>query len=240
MGNTSSKGLFIFTLSFMIGVETASAMWPPFHYGDIAVFPHLVGIADLIFTGTPVSTNGDVSAEFIVDEVLWGHVTGTNITVRDYSPYHNPAYQLGEKYLVGAFTNDWWINRYDFGPNNALLHFVPATNPPPTGIFFNDYLLLYRHHSVIPFSSIEYGGTNYWEGTRTLITNLLDVGRVRCDEGKVREIVESAINDAGNSRRLPLFVIRKMMLYKAFRYDWEDFLSQPHDPRIGQEIMTWP
>ena len=120
------------------------------------------------------------------------------------------------------------MNKYTFGPNNALLHFVPATNPPPTGIFFNDYLLLYRHHSVIPFSYMEYGGTNYWEGTRILITNLIDVGRVQCDEGKVREIVESIINDSNNTRRLPQIVIRKMMIYKTFRYDWEDYLKQPH------------
>ena len=219
MRGHSLKGLSIISLSLIIGIRAAGTVWPPFHYGDIAVFPHLVGIADFIFTGTPVATNGDASAEFIVDEVLWGNATGTNITVRDFSPYHNPAYQLGEKYLVGAFTNDWWMKRYTFGPNNALLHFIPATNSPPTGVFFDDYLLLYRHHSAIPFSYIEYDGTNYWEGTRAFITNLIDVGRVQCDEEKVREIVESIVNDKGNSRRLPSVIIRKTILYKAFRYD---------------------
>jgi len=92
------------------------------------LFPHLVGIADFIFTGTPVATNGDVSAEFIVDEVLWGKA----------------------------------------------------------------------------------------------------IGRVQCDERKVREIVESIINDGNNTRRLPQIVIRKMMIYKTFRYDWEDSLKQSH------------
>lgn len=75
---------------------------------------------------------------------------------------------------------------------------------------------------MIPFRFIDYGGTNYWEGTRTLITNLIDIGRIQCDEGKVRIIVESIVNDVSNSRQLPIFVQKQMILYKNYRYDGKD------------------
>ena len=218
------KTMLAIGLSFSLGGRMATAEWnTPLYYSDIAIFPHLAGVADIIFTGTPVATNGYFSAEFAVDDVIWGSASGTNIIVRDYAPDpHDIPYQLGEKYLVGAFTNDWWMqNYYVFGPNRELLHFLPATNLSPTGLFLDDYRLVDRFRSAIPFSRFVNNGTNYWEGTRSLITNLIDVGRIQCNEGKVREIVETIVNDGGNSRKLPLFVRRQMILYKAWRYDSE-------------------
>ena len=218
------KKLFAIGLSFALGTRTATAEWnTPLYYSDIAIFPHLAGVADIIFTGTPVATNGYVSAEFTVDDVIWGSASGTNITVRDYAPDpHVTPYRLGEQYLVGAITNDWWMrNYYVFGPNHELLHFVPATNQSPTGLFLDDYRLVDRVRSAIPLSRFIDNGTNYWEGTQALITNLINVGRIQCDEGKVRGIVESIVNDGSNSRKLPLFVRRQMILYKAWRYDSE-------------------
>ena len=218
------KKLFAIGLSFALVTRTATAEWnTPLYYSDIAIFPHLAGVADIIFTGTPVATNGYFSAEFTVDDVIWGSASGTNITVRDYAPDpYDPPYRLGEKYLVGAFTNDWWAERFHyFGPNRELLHFVPATNRSPTGVFLEHHMLVERSRSAIPFSSFDENGTNYWEGTRSLITNLIDIGRIQCDEGKVREIVESIVHDVSNSRRLPTFVRRQMILYKAWRYDSE-------------------
>jgi hypothetical protein len=221
MGRSSLKILFVIALSFMLCHRTVTATWPPHYYRYIAILPHLVGIADVIFTGTPVATNGDASAEFIVDDVIWGGVSATNITIRDLSPYDNYPYILGEKCLVGAFTNDWWRgfkNGY-YGHGDALLHYVPATNRPPDGRVFDDYVLFCRDSNVIPLSRFEDRGTNYWEGTRILITNLIDIGRIQCDEGKVREIVESVVNDKDNSRKLPFYVRRLMRLYKSDRYD---------------------
>lgn len=211
-------------LSFMFGIQTATAEWDVhLYYGFISIFPHLVGIADVIFTGTPVATNGGASADFIVDEVVWGSVAGTNITVRDYSQYHNPAYRLGEKYLVGAFTNDWWMGkRHEFGPNRELLHFMPATNRPPDGMLLDGYTLVDRSESAIPFRLLSDGGTNYWEGTRALITNLIDIGRIQCDEAKVRETVFSIVNDRSNAWKLPLSIRRRLDCYKYLRYDSEN------------------
>jgi hypothetical protein len=215
------KTCFAVGLSFMLCNGTATATWPPSYYRFIAILPHLVGIADVIFTGTPVATNGDASAEFVVDDVVWGCVSATNIIVRDLSPYDNSPYILGEKCLVGAFTNDWWMGFKNghYGQDDALLHYVPATNRPPDGRVFNDYVLFCRDSNVIPLSRFVDKGTNYWEGTRTLITNLIDIGRIQCDEGKVREIVESIVNDKSNSRKLPFYVRRLMILYKSDRYD---------------------
>lgn len=224
MGRPMFKTCFAVGLSLTLGGRTATAEWNiPHNYSDIAIFPHLAGVADIIFTGTPISTNGYVSAEFAVDEVIWGSVSRTNIIIRDFAPDpHETPYQLGEKYLVGAFTNDWWTERlYPFGPNRELLHFVPATNQSPTGLFLDDFRLVDRSSSAIPLSLFVDRGTNYWEGTRTLTTNLINIGRIQCDEGRVREIVESIVNDKTNSRKLPFFVRRQMILYKALRYDSE-------------------
>ena len=231
MASPLFKSLLVIGMSFTLGVRTAIAEWNlPLHYSFISIFPHLVGIADIIFTGTPVATNDYGSAEFAVDDVIWGSVSETNITVRDFAPDpHDLPYRLGEKYLVGAFTNDWWTERlYYYGPNRELLHFVPATNQSPTGLFLDDFRLVDRFSSAIPLSHFVDNGTNYWEGTRALITNLIDVGRIQCDEGKVKEIVESIVHDVSNSRRLPTFVRRQMILYKSFRYDTED-RAKPRD-----------
>ncbi len=231
MASPLFKSLLVIGMSFTLGIRTAIAEWNlPLHYSFITIFPHLVGIADIIFTGTPVATNDYGSAEFSVDDVIWGSVSGTNITVRDYAPDpYDPPYRLGERYLVGAFTNDWWKQGdYIFGPNRELLHFVPATNRSPTGVFLEHHMLVERSRSAIPFSRFDDNGTNYWEGTHALITNLIDIGRIQCDEGKVREIVESVVHDVSNSRRLPTFVRRQMILYKSFRYDTED-RAKPRD-----------
>lgn len=204
----------------VLGPRPAAAEWAgPLYWGDIAIFPHLVGVADTIFTGTVVATNGYDSADFVVDEVIWGGIPGTNVTVRDFNPEPGIPYSLGEKYLVGAFTNDWWKGAGSFGQDRELLRYVPATNRPPSGRLLDGYRLVERWRSAIPFERICYGGTNYWEGTRTLITNLIDVGRVQCDEEKVREIVMSIIKDKDNSRKLPSYVRRQTRLYLHFRYD---------------------
>jgi hypothetical protein len=223
MSNLSHRTILAIGLILALALQKATAEWEaPLYPGYISIFPHLVGIADVIFTGTPVATNGSDSADFIVDEVVWGNVTGTNITVQDFSPYYNPAYHLGEKYLVGAFTNDWWMGkRCAFGPNSELLHFLPATNRPPDGRLLDGYMLVEREQSALPFRLLSDGGTNYWEATRALITNLIDIGRIQCDEAKVRETVISITDDRNNSRKLPSRIRRKLLLYRYLRYDPE-------------------
>ena len=70
------------------------------HPDELTIFPHSLCIADFICTGTPTSTNGGYSAEFAVDEILWGSAPSTNVTIRRDMPLgEGLGLQFGEKYL---------------------------------------------------------------------------------------------------------------------------------------------
>ena len=228
-----NRTLTLLALSFALSVNKCVSASPLYttDMSKLCLFPHLVGIADFICSGTTLSTNDGFSADFAIDEILWGiPPPTTNVTIRNLTQRFGLNCQPGERYLLCAFTNNWWAGGREGYRQSfmTLSHYLPATNNPSSSFFYNDYRIIDKNRCVIPFRFIDYGGTNYWEGTRTLITNLVDVGRIQCDEGRVREIVESIINDKGNSQRLPTYVIRQMILYKFHHDDWED-QTQPSD-----------
>ena len=72
------------------------------------------------------------------------------------------------------------------------------------------------------------------EGTRALITNLIDIGRIQCDEAKVRETVLSIVNDRSNARKLPLSIRRSLDCYKYLRYDSE---NDPHNNVVDPDFV---
>ncbi len=52
-------------------------------FRQLCLTPHQVGISDLICTGQVLSTNDGHSAEIAVNEVVWGSVVSSNITIRN-------------------------------------------------------------------------------------------------------------------------------------------------------------
>ena len=222
-----NRTLTLLALSFALSVNKCVSASPLYatDMSKLCLFPHLVGIADFICSGTALSTNDGFSAGFAIDEILWGiPPPTTNVTIRNLTQRFGLNCQPGERYLLCAFTNNWWAGGRE-GYRQSFLtlsHYLPATNRPSSSIFSDDYRIIDKNRCMIPFRFLDYGGTNYWEGTRTLITNLIDIGRIQCDEGKVRAIVESIVNDVSNSRRLPVFVQKQMILYKNYRYDGKD------------------
>ncbi len=225
--------VLFFSVALLLSKSGAASPLYTTDVSKLCVFPHLIGIADFICRGTAVSTNDGFSADFAVDEILWGEPPSTtNVLIKNLTPQFGISFQPGDKYLICAFTNNWWFGgRENYRQSFITLsHFLPATNRPSSNACFDDYRIIDKSKGVIPLRFIDYGGTNYWEGTRTLITNLINVGRIQCDEGAVREIVESIVNDRGNSRMLPLFVQRQMILYKYFRYDSENQANPSFSP----------
>lgn len=198
---------------------------------ELTIFPHSLCIADFICTGTPISTNGGYSAEFAVDEILWGSAPSTNVTIRRDVPLgEGLGLQFGERYLVCAFTNDWWSmgpEDYFYYAEYTLSKCVTETNRPPNSAVFDDYVLIENKQSAIPFSDINYGGTNYWDAVRTLTTNIIDVAKHKGDDDWVRNKVLSILADPQKRGQLPLPIIRQLVLYKMFFYDRGMRLEQP-------------
>ena len=190
---------------------------------ELCVFPHSLCISDFICTGTPISTNDGLSAEFAVDEILWGTAPSTNITIRDKIPEGgNLPFQFGERYLVCAFTNDWWsMLREDctYDIDYILSQCVTETNRPPNNAVFNDYVILEGRLSVIPFSYINYGGTNYWDQVRTFATNIIDIAKHEGDDDKVRNATISIIDDPVKFLCFPKHIRRHLRLYELYFYD---------------------
>lgn len=187
---------------------------------ELSVFPHLVCIADFIGTGTAVSTNDGLSAVLSVDEVLWGHPADTNMTIRHLYPQTTLDFQVGAKYLVCAFTNNWWSREEEAYDETyyALSHCITATNRPPGNTVFDDYRIMDTRRSAIPFTRFEQGGTNYWDAARTFTTNLIRIARVGGDDERVKEKVISTIGDPIVFRGLPPFLRRQLLLYQWLFY----------------------
>ena len=189
---------------------------------ELCVFPHLLCISDFICTGAPISTNDGLSVEFAVDEILWGAAQSTNITIREIIPCGgNQPFQLGERYFVCAFTNNWWAG----GRENSdyvdyiLSQCVTETNRPPNNAVFDEYVLLESRLSVIPFRYINYGGTNYWDLVRTFATNIIDIARHEGDYDKVRNTVISLLDDPQKYLRFPIPIRTHLLLYELYFYD---------------------
>ncbi|MBQ6926472.1 MAG: hypothetical protein IJQ73_17695 [Kiritimatiellae bacterium] len=224
----NSRKLFICAAVTMLFNSHATAL--PFGTSDpweLCIFPHLVCIADFIGTGTPVSTNDAFSTIFSVDEVLWGNASETNITIKHLYPQTSLDFLPGRKYLVCAFTNNWW-SREDEAYDETyytLSHCITATNRPPDNAVFNDYRVMDSKRCAIPFTRIEYGGTNYWNAVRTFTTNLIEIAKVRGDDEMVKEKVISTIGNPAMFLGFPTFLQRQLLLYQWHFY--RETLTQP-------------
>lgn len=191
---------------------------------EFCTFPHSLCIADFICTGTPISTNDGRSAEFAVEEILWGTAPSTNITIRELITYGGGGilpFQLGEKYLVCAFTNNWWAEwRTDRDyVEYTLSQCVTETNRPPSNAVFDDFVIMETGRSVIPFRQINYGGTNYWDLVRTFATNIIDIAKHEGDDEKVRNATMSIIDDPVKFLSFPMHIRGHLRLYEMYFYD---------------------
>ena len=201
--------------------------------------PHQAGICDVIFTGSVVSTNFNErdpvfpyhelpAAEFAVDDVLWGSVSSSNITVGSIYPAYGFHFVPNERYLVCAFTNNWWANESRFDTDyERLYHYLSVTSRPPENVVFDDYRTMCPRYTAIPFSRINQNGSNYWPRTRAFVTNLVDIARVRQDEMLMRQTLINVLNNRGANSGLPPYLLRWLWLYKTSRYDGFDGPPRP-------------
>ena len=225
---------FVFNVVLLLGACGAIADESPSSLHRISLLPHQAGICDIIFAGTILSTNFTVqspayrylkspAAEFAVDDVLWGTLASSNIVVGSVYPSDGDDFMAGERYLVCAFTNNWWANTSrDDRVYNRLWNYLSVTGAPPGNAVLDGYRTIYPHYSVIPFSQINYGGTNRWDATRALVTNLVHIARVRRDDELMRKTIKTILNDRQNTNGLPTRVIRQLAYYEGLCYGWED------------------
>lgn len=204
----------------------------PYAIVELSLLPHQTGICDLIFTGTAiegttVSNSEECAADFRVDEVLWGHYNSTSINVRSLpQELTSHAYPFtfvpGERYLVCAFTNNWWAGQsLDDTYYERLSRYLSVTSCPPGKAVFDGYRTMLPRFAAIPFNQINYCGSNYWPRTRTLVTNLVDMARIRGDEQAVKRLVLSLIDAGQRNSGLPPLIWRHLWMYKTDRYGWD-------------------
>ena len=225
---------FVFNVVLLLGACGAIADESPSSLHRISLLPHQAGICDIIFAGSILSTNFTVqspayrylkspAAEFAVDDVLWGTLASSNIVVGSVYPSEVDNFMPGERYLVCAFTNNWWANMSrgdtDF---ERLSNYLSVTGAPPGNAVLDGYRTIYPHYSVIPFNRIDYNGTNHWEAARTLVTNLIHIARVRRDDQLMRKTITEVISDRRNTNGLPFGITHQLILYKWLRSDWDD------------------
>ena len=197
---------------------------PPFKSSEVTwLFPHQVAVGDLICTGTVLSTNKGWSAEFAVDEILWGYVASSNITIRRVDRLPLEEFHIDERYLVVAFTNNWWgdLRDHAFIRNSTryLYDFISPTSRPPDQAVFDDHRICIPRDGVISFDYIVENGTNYWEGTRTFITNFLEIAKFQQDERKAYEWLYNLSHANTNFyRRLPRKIRSELYVYMWMRY----------------------
>ena len=214
-------------------------------YCAVKYFPHQVAVSDLICTGTVVTTNDGRSAEFVVDEVLWGQVASSNITIRrvgEWQDWENPSNSvffsgLG-RYLVLAYTNNWWSKCGSWESSCEhesviqLYDYITSTSRPPDHAVFEGYCIPDILNNMISFDDdIIVGGTNYWVGTRMFITNFNDIARIQHDELKAYEWFYNLNSNTNMLKILPPRIKRILWGYKYFRYDREHLPPPDQIPR---------
>lgn len=207
----------------------------------LSLLPHQAGICDLIFLGTTiagtiVTNQEECAADFVVDDVLWGHVNSSNITIRSLPKRYVPPlfpfeFSQNERYLVCAFTNNWWANQSDgdmyyqrIGNNLSI------TSCPPGKAVFDGYRTMYPYFTMIPFSQINYNGSNYWPTTRAYITNLVHVARISHDAQLMRQTIVTTVEAGWAKSELPPIIWDHLWDYKISWYDFIDSLSPPPSP----------
>ena len=208
----------------------------PYVFEPLRLLPHQAGVCDLICTGQVLSTNDGHSAEVAVDEVVWGSVTASNITVR-HVYYGRPGDELffknGHWYLIFAFTNNWWTNTRnpEVSAFHSLYEYLPPTQRPQNNAVFNDYRLMDPLDCAIDFSLIDYGGTNHWDATRTFITNFTAIARQRHDLVAARDLIYNTLARRELWEPLPRFFVRNLSRYKRLYYEYpKKLLGDKSDP----------
>ena len=231
------KNTFLF-ICFLVVISLCSfsgkADGDSFYIVQYSQLPHQAGVCDVIFAGTVLSTNLDdkspaypfdklPSAEFAVDDVLWGAVSSSNITVGSIYPADGFQFVLNERYLVCTFTNNWWANESRLDTDcERLQHYLSITSCPPGNVVFDDYRTMCPRYTAIPFSRINNNGSNYWTATRAFVTNLVDIARVRNDDLLMRQTLTHILAEKGAHSGLPPFLLRYLWLYKTTRHDWQN------------------
>lgn len=207
---------------------------PPLTFLPVEVMPHQVAVSDLICTGRVLSTNDGQSVEFAIDDLVWGTPPSTNITIRRVlsSPCPLETLRPGHKYLVFAFTNDWWgpgIKGQYIGLNRLADYITPTSRPPDMAVF-DDYRIMNDEESVIDFELLDYDGTNYWPATRTFITNFNDITRMRHDRAAAKQLVDDTLTNRANWAAFPHVLHSKLGKYVMFYFDNEfiDILINHH------------
>ena len=200
----------------------------PSLYEQIERFPHQVAVGDFIGTGTVLATNDGYSATLAVGEVIWGQATSSNITVQCVDKKTPTEFNLGGNYLVLAYTNDWWAGAYtndlddwtyedeDITLLNLYDYNTPTSRPPSLAVF-NDYRILRPRCSAISFDWINEGGTNYWDATRTFITNFIDIAKVQNSDEQAYKYIAKVVH--GEGPRLPKRLATQILMYYIERFD---------------------
>ena len=199
--------------------------YPPHVFEQLCLLPHHAGVCDLICTGMVLSTNDGHSAEVAVGEVVWGSAATSNITVR-HVYYGRPGDELlfknGHRYLLFAFTNNWWTNKRnpDVSAFHSLYEYLPPTQRPQNNAVFSDYRLMDPLACAVDFSLIDYDGTNHWDATRTFITNFTDIARQRHDLRAARDLIYDTLARKELWEPLPRFLVRNLSHYKRLYYEY--------------------
>ncbi len=210
----------------------------PYTISELSMLPHQAGTCDLIFTGvvidgTIVSNNEECAAEFAVDDVLWGHVNSSTITVRSISwkdlyDLHPFGYVSGERYLVCAFTNNWWASQsWNDTYRERLYGYLSVTSTPPGNAVFHGYRTMCPRYTAIPFSKINYKGSNYWPATRALVTNLVEMARIRGDRQAVRDKLTAIIEMGQVNSGLSPRIWNDLWRYRCMHASWLDWSPPP-------------
>lgn len=210
---------------------------------QILTLTHQIAVCDLICTGEVIATNDGFNAELAVEELLWGHTATSNIVVR-YLHNDTPVnLEKGQKYLVLAYTNNWWhgdpyqTHRTTF---EYLYDYLTPTSRPAGNAVFEECRLLYPRASVMDFRIIDNGKTNYWDGMRTYITNFLQIAKIETDELKAHKYVYSTYNDKDAFRRLPGPIQPDLFLYYNLRYGYLPPPDEMYGNRNGTSEETVP
>lgn len=201
-------------------------------YTDLLIFPHQIAIADVICTGTAVTNcNGEV-ALFSVDECLWGALPSLDIRIRCADDQDRVIMKSEQRYLVFAFTNNWWSEGSRLGESfcdtsvQYLSEFLSPTSRPPDNAVFSECRIMNSRRSVFNFNMFESGGTNYWQGTRTFITNFLEISRIQQSETNAFLKIDSILGSKPESERLPPWILRQLLHYNWVRYNNNDHLRR--------------
>ena len=176
--------------------------------------PRVFGVCDLVCAGLVTSTNDGLSANLAIDDIAWGHAASSNITIRSVAERKKLDLCPGHRYMVCAFTNNWWHASGSWFEDPVYLNkYLSPTSLPPDRVFFDDYRIPLVDFAVVDFKYIDYDGTNYWGGLRSFITNFTYTARVLQDKDVADEVVRGVFVDKSRERALPMLFRALLSFY---------------------------